>query len=307
MRHPSNDAVLQLLPIPQTVETAILHAVAYADVFDYPLTAAEIHRYLVGMPASLAVVHAALGNGRLAHRENYFTLPGREVIVEARFRRAEVAAQMWPRAVHYGRAIARLPFVRMVAVTGALAMDNVEPDTDVDYFIVTEPDRLWLCRALVIALVVKPAARRGDVLCPNYLLSERALALCERNLFTAHELLQMTPIAGLPVYHQMRQANAWTTRFLPNAHDPPQRVNLAPSVRRSLRALAEVSLRTPAGDWLEQWEMDRKVRRFSQQNGDHAEVAFSADWCKGHFESHGRLILKAFARRLQELDGGASR
>ncbi len=303
MRHPPGDIAL-----PQTLERAILYTVTYADVFDYPLTATEIHRYLVGMPASLAVVQATLRNGWLARREDYFTLPGREAIVETRLRRAEVAARMWPWAVRYGRAMAKLPFVRMVAVTGALAMDNAEPETDMDYLIVTEPGRLWLCRAMVIALVVKPAARRGDVLCPNYLLSERTLVILERDLFTAHELTQMVPMAGLTVYHRMRQANRWTTRFLPNAgiHEPPRYVDPVLSPRQPVRTLAEIALRTPVAAWLERWEMNRKMLRLNQRADDQTEIAFCSDWCKGHFENHGRRILEAFARRLQDLKGAAA-
>lgn len=241
---------------------------------------------------------------RLVHCRGYYTLPGREAIVETRRRRAEVAARVWPRAVRYGRIIASLPFVRMVAVTGALAVDNVEPDADIDYLIVTEPGYLWLCRAWVI-LLVRLAARRGDILCPNYFLSERALVLRERNLFTAHELVQMVPLAGLAVYHRMRRLNAWVAHFLPNAHNPPQKPGIEPYTEPApwhpIRTLAETALRTPAGRWLERWEMDRKVRKFSAQTDGHVEAAFCADWCKGHFDSHGRRTLEAFARRLQEL------
>ncbi len=289
---------------PQTVERAILYAVNYADVFDYPLTARQIHRYLVGVPAPLAVVEATLSNGNLVRQGDYFTLPGREAIVEVRRRRAEVSARMWPWAVRYGQTIARMPFVRMVAVTGALAMDNAEPDTDVDYFIVTQLGRLWLCRAAIIAMVVKPAARQGKELCPNYLLSERSLVLDERNLFTAHELTQMVPIGGLGVYRRMRRANRWTTRFLPNAgvDDPPRYVDPTLSPWRPLYNLVEVALRTPVGTWLEHWEMDRKVRKFSQQGGDQTEVAFCESWCKGHFDSHGRYILEAFAQRVAGIE-----
>ncbi len=308
----STESTPWLTPGSHTLKTAILHTVAYADVFDYPLTAKEVHFYLVGIPAPLTAVQALLSSSQLApqhlaYRQGYFTLPGRKSIVETRLRRAKVAARMWPRAIHCGLSIARLPFVRMVAVTGALAMNNVEPADDVDYLIVTEPGRLWLCRAMVIALVVKPAARRGNVLCPNYLLSERTMALHEHNLFTAHELVQTVPIAGLSIYRQMRWANAWTVRFLPNAHDPPRRVDPAPPARRPIRSLAEVALRTPVGAWLERWEMDRKVYRFSQQGDNHAEVAFGADWCKGHFENHERRILEAFTYRLQKMEGGESR
>src|SRR5205085_8843103 len=116
--------------------------------------------------------------------------------------RASVATDYWHRAIHYGHIMGGLPFVRMVAVTGALAMDNIA-DGDVDYLVVTEPGRLWLCRALIVGLV-RVAALRGTELCPNYFLSERALVLHERNLFIAHEVAQMVPVAGLETYQRMR-------------------------------------------------------------------------------------------------------
>ena len=194
--------------------------------------------------------------------------------------------------------IAGLPFVRMVAVTGALAMDNVEAGDDFDFLIVTEPGRLWLCRAIIIALVVKPAASRGDVVCPNYLLSERALLFVERNLFTAHELTQMVPIAGLETYRHMRQVNGWVTRFLPNAGILPLRASIDPSFQRPIRTLAETVLRTPLGAGLEQWEMRRKVRKLSHRAEDQAGLAFSADQCKGHLNNNAQKILESFEARL---------
>jgi len=293
------------------VEKAILQTLAYGDIFDYPLTAQEVHRYLIMVAAPQGVVQSALKNGRLAqqhlsHRQGFFTLPGRESIIETRLRRAEVAAGIWPRATRYGLAIARLPFVRMVAVTGALAMDNVEHGDDIDYLIITRPGRLWLSRAIIIALVVKPATRRGDEICPNYFLSDRALLFHERNLFTAHELAQMIPIAGLATYDRMRQLNTWITHFLPNAGGASPAAGVRPASRRPVRRAAEVVLQTPVGAWLERWEMTRKIRRLGQLDRDQSAADFSADSCKGHFGNHGQQILESFASRLQEIeDGGA--
>jgi len=294
----------------QTVKAAILRTIIYADIFDYPLTTQEIHRYLSKMPASLDTIRAVLGHKQLIPRQltcqqGYFTLRGREFIVETRLRRAQVAAHMWPRAMRYGSFIAGLPFVRMVTVTGALTMDNVEPGDDIDYLIVTEPGRLWLCRAMVIVLV-KIAARQGDILCPNYLLTERALVFHERNLFTAHEVTQMVPLAGLETYRRLRQLNAWTAHFLPNAHDPPRHVNPIPLPRQPVRTLTEAALRTPIGDRLEQWEMKRKMLKFSQQHIHQGNAALSPDWCKGHFNSHDQHILSTFVKRLQTIEKQAT-
>lgn len=297
------------------LETAILHTVAYADVFDYPLTAAEVHRYLE-VPASLSRVQHVISNGlaasgRLGCHDGLASLPGREHIVEIRFRRAERAQRLWGRALSYGRILAALPFVRMVALTGSLAMDNADANSDLDYFVITAPDRLWVCRALVIS-VVRWAARRGDSVCPNYFLSERALFIHEHNLFVARELAQMVPLHGLDVYRRLRQTNTWSAAFLPNAEGPPpQAARIAANGRasaweRPLRGAAEAFLRTGMGARLDRWEMQRKIRKFQRRYPNQAEAAFAPDWCKGHFEGHSQRILAAFSERVHALDEAIS-
>ena len=289
-----------------SLERAIVEAVTYGDVFDYPLTADEMHRYLAGVAASRAQVQGALAQGRLvpsflSRSGRYYTLPGREDAVETRRKRAAISAKYWRIAVRYGRRIAELPFVRMVAVTGALAMDNVA-DEDIDYLIVTEPGRLWLCRGLVVG-VVRLAALRGVTLCPNYFLSENALVLSERNLFTAHEVAQMVPLAGSETYETFRRLNHWSEAFLPNASGPPRRVSAVEPRGRHVRRLTEAALRSRVGGRLEDWEMRRKIRRLAQRSASHVEAYFGTDWCKGHFGDHGQRTLARYHERLQALDG----
>ncbi|WP_376792334.1 hypothetical protein [Thermoflexus sp.] len=288
---------------PAPLERAILGALVYADLFDYPLTLLEIHRYLIAVPASLLEIRTAIARSkwltdRIVERRGLWTLRGREHLCELRSQRAAAAARLWPHALRYGRILAALPYVRMGAVTGALAMDNAEDGDDIDYLIVTAPGRLWLCRAMVIALV-RWAARHGIALCPNYFLSERALALEDRNLFTAHELTQMIPLFGGPIYQHMRAQNAWTARFLPNADGPPWSAEVVATGGRWIRAGLEAIGRAPPGAWLEAWEMRRKIRKFSTREG--GEVRFDPDHCQGHFDGHGQRTLAAFAERFHRL------
>jgi predicted nucleotidyltransferase len=283
------------------LESAIVKTVAYVDIYDYPLTGAEVHRYLIGLKLDADKLNQALNQSSLIGRhlnriDGFYTLPGRADIVAKRRQREKIAEVMWPKALQFGRIIARLPFVSMVTVTGSLAVNNADLDSDIDYLIVTENDHLWTARALVV-LVVKLAARRGVALCPNYLVSKRALVFKERNLYTAREVAQMVPIAGLDIYHRMREVNDWVEEFLPNAKGVPpsqeERWRQGSKGYPLLSKSAEALLRTPPGNWIERWEMDRKERKFARlQMGD--ESAFSPDWCKGHFENHGRSALERF-------------
>jgi hypothetical protein len=292
-----------MLDVPTTnLLRSIFHTLAYSDVFDYPLTADEIYCYLTSMSASLAEITQTLTDEPLFTRAgDYFTLRGREHIVETRERRAEIAQRLWPKAARYGRIIAGLPFVRMVAVTGSLAMNNTDEGKDIDYMIVTAPGRLWTCRALSL-LVARFAKLEGVSLCPNYLVTTKALELRERSLYVAHELVQMVPLSGMEIYREMRQRNRWTMDYLPNATLTPQ----VPQTRRPLQKpaavqrLLEIVLSLPFGDWLEQWEMKRKIARLRREQSGSFESYFSADVCKGHIDRHGENVVTALAVRLQK-------
>jgi hypothetical protein len=209
---------------PDALERAILHTLLYSDLFDYPLTPAEAAHYLIGRPGAPDEVRACLARSswlavRVIEMNGYLALRGREALIARRLDRAASSDRLWRRARRFIRALRALPFVRMIAITGSLAMKNCAVHDDIDVLIVTAPDRVWLTRALAIA-VVYAGKLCGDTLCPNYVISERALALDRHTLFVAHEFAQMVPVYGLTVYDCMCAANRWIQRVLPNASQP---------------------------------------------------------------------------------------
>lgn len=281
-----------------SLERAVLEAVAYADVFDFPVTPEEIRRVL---PVLVTVdqVETALRSlpGRVVAVDGLYLLAGREPLVETRRARGEASRKLMRTAVRYGSLIAKLPFVRMVGITGSLAVENAEPDDDIDYLIVTAKGRLWLTRALTV-LLVRLAALRGVTLCPNYLLTESALALLERDRYTARELLQMKPLSGRDVYERMMAENAWCRELLPNWEVP----EAPPERGRSLFArLGEAMLGGRLGDALERRIRRRKVTELRAQAGDNAEAVFAADICKGHFDAHRTRLNDALEERLEDV------
>lgn len=288
---------------PLTIEEAILRTVAYGDVFDSPLRVAEVHRYLEQVPASLGDVDRAvdrLSPSRLARADGFVCLPGRESLVRLRRSREAVAADLWPAARRCARAVSQVPWVRMVALTGALAMDNVDEGADIDLLIVTEPNRVWLSRFLVVQQV-RMFRARGVVMCPNWFLSAERLALGKRDLHTARELTQMVPLAGLEEYRRMRGLNRWTEEVLPNAAGPPRSEGCAAVGGTLIDRLGRTVLDNRIGDGFESWMAARKIREIRGLAGDHSEVILDRHQCKGHVGGHGRQVAEIYLERLRSL------
>jgi hypothetical protein len=188
----------------------------------------------------------------------------------------------------------------MVAVTGSLAMNNVEEGKDIDFMLVTAPNRLWTCRAFTL-FVARLAKLEGVDLCPNYLITTNALALDEHSLYVAHELAQMIPLSGREIYDEMRRLNGWMADYLPHSLIVPE---LPPGIRPLQRlswtqSFLEFLLRLPFLNGFEKWEMNRKIKRLSCEQSSSIESFFSADVCKGHIDRHRQKTENALLEKIR--------
>ncbi|MCS7071639.1 MAG: hypothetical protein NZM00_09050 [Anaerolinea sp.] len=290
------------------VEEAIIRTILYADVFSFPLTLDELHHFLITpLPLSLDQVRNTLENSPLLRSlicciDEYVVWRGHEWLVALRRQRQCVAERLMPRAVLWGRRLARLPFVRMVAITGALSMRN-SPDQqdDLDYLIVTAVNRVWLTRLLCVMLV-RLGRLRGVTLCPNYVLAENALQQAREDLFMAHEIVQMLPVSGWPIYARLRASNPWVSAHLANADRPLHPLpDYIPAgfwmwVKRGLERLLGGAL----GQLLERWEYCRKLRRLAPglATPNH-DARLDPSQVKGHFNDHGHRVLAGYTERLR--------
>lgn len=294
---------------PDVLERAILHTLLYSDLFDYPLTPDEAAHYLIGRPGTPDEVRACLARSswladRVIELSGYLALRGRETLIARRLDRTATSDRLWRRMQRFVRVLRALPFVRMIAVTGALAMKNSAAHDDIDVLIVTAPDRVWLTRALAIGLVYA-GKLCGDTLCPNYVISERALGLDRHTLFVAHEFAQMVPVYGLTIYNRMCAVNPWIQRMLPNASQPfwSQPEEAIGPIGHSVKRALEKLLSGQFGAALEDWEMHRKIRKFQPRLGQpDGDALLDRDHVKGHFEDYGGPVMRLYAERVGQME-----
>lgn len=284
---------------------SIVATVTYRDLFDYPVTIEEIHRYLHLVPCHIEDIRAALSDVHisglpLAHDGTYFALHGRDELFERRRRREKRSRALWPVAHKLGRRLAGLPFVRMVAVTGSLAVDNPGDDADVDFMLVTEPGRVWTVRLMAKVLQYLDARFSTGELCVNHVISTRALELEGQGLYTAQEVAQMVPLYGPETYTALRKANRWVLEFLPNADGPPPSRHAMASGMRFWRRLGEWILKTPPGNAIESWECRRKLHKYNATEFLLGRATRFRPEATGHRRSVREAIENAFADRLED-------
>lgn len=202
----------------------VLLTVLYADIFDYPLTRDELRNWMM------------FGEGSPFGKKKYYFLSGRDNLVKIRRDRAKWQPKKWDIARLAARELSRIPTIQLVGVTGGLAMNNARREDDIDLFIVSARGTLWITRLLSIVRLWKIRRTRNDTnvtdkVCLNMFMTEDHLEVAERDLFAAHEILQMKPLwARGDTYQKFLKANGWVRTFLPNVKTPPvKRLPAAPT------------------------------------------------------------------------------
>jgi len=243
------------------LERRILLTVLYAELFRFPLTGEELRRRLIGPApeeAELREALAALLGRELRARDGFLFWTGREDLVDVRRERSRLSDARWPWALRYGRWLRWIPFLRLAAVSGSLAVHNGGPEGDVDFFLVTETRRLWIARTGAV-LLARLTRRLPARLCPNHLYSRSDLETGPRDLYRAHEVVQVLPLWGRETYEGFVGSNGWTSGFLGAGPWPDRARRLADAPRPLVTRLVERLLVGRLGDVL-----DRALYRLHQ-------------------------------------------
>ncbi len=212
------------------MEKAILKTLIYADIFDYPLRVYEIHKWLIGRKTTLRQVERALKSLskklKVKSKKGYYFLPKKDGLVGKRERGEEQSRSYLGKAKILVTILKIIPWIKLVGISGGLAMGNAKKSDDIDLFIITSKSRLWLSRFFALSLLSLTGQRRrvsdtgrkiAGKLCLNILVEEEKLAQKNRDIYIAHEVLQMKVLwERNGIYGKYLMDNEWVFRFLPN-------------------------------------------------------------------------------------------
>lgn len=282
----------------------VIRTILYFDIFNYPLKLKEIQRFL-GVKISSEdledILESLVIRKYIFRQDIYFSMkPGMEDI-RRRISGNSKAKQMLPKAQRKAELISRFPFVKAVFASGSLSKGYMDEKSDLDFFIITTPGRLWVARILLVIYKRIFLGNSHKEFCINYFIAADHLQIEEKNHFTATELATVIPLTGITYYSRLMHENKWLFDFFPNYSARPAQEG--PEVYPWYKKLLERGLSLFGGKqldnlcmWLTQQRWERLYR--SVYAAPDFNIAFKSR--KDVSKNHPRHFQKKVIELLEE-------
>lgn len=230
------------------LEEAIVRAIAFFDLFSYPLTVFEIWKYS-DVKCELSEVMEILENitrrgstpsvgveplSGLGEKNGFYFLIGRGEIIKERMARYNYTDKKFKRAVLVAKIFKFIPWIKMIAVGNIIGAHNLKKESDIDFFIITEKKRIWLSRFFCVLIIkisgLRPKREKTrDKICLSFFVSEEDLNLErlmlggaradseEKDIYFIYWLAGLAPIYDRDnTFKDFINKNDWLKNYLPN-------------------------------------------------------------------------------------------
>ena len=205
----------------------------YHSLFEYPLTTLEFIKWQPGKK----IRNLKISQVEYEYMNGFFYLKGSKGIVTSRMLRKRNSLKKIQIARKASKLLKKIPFIKMIGLTGSLSMFNAKDSSDIDLMLITRKDRLWISRLITLILLsiygfkvrrFKDKNEKNKI-CMNMWMDETNLVWPrkDRNFYTAHEIAQIIPLFDRQKTYQMfLNKNLWLKDYWPNSikFEKPRRI-----------------------------------------------------------------------------------
>ena len=222
------------------LELSIFRTICWFSVFHYPLTTFEIWKWLLcpSRPYDLFEVSQALTNSawlkeKLNQKDGFWTLHSDPLssMVEERHKRFLNSVGKYRKLRRACYFFQLLPNVKAVASANTLAWWHTTNESDIDLYIMTDPNRIWSTRFfLVLPFALfgnRPQqlneVKVNDPFCFSFFTTTEALQMeslkyGDEDPYLAYWIKSLVPMLDRSeIFSQLVSVNRWVDVILPNA------------------------------------------------------------------------------------------
>jgi hypothetical protein len=136
------------------MSSAVIRVLLYFDIFNHPLSINEIKDLIQievndenELPEALLEL---VDERKIYFHEGYYSVSPSVFNMHRRIAGEKYAMTMVDRMKKFSSLIASFPFVKAVTISGSLSKNFMDENSDIDYFIITSRNRLWLTRTFLV-------------------------------------------------------------------------------------------------------------------------------------------------------------
>ncbi len=285
----------------------VLCTLIYFDIFSYPLTAQEIFERctLNNFNQVGEGLEELLANGTVFFIKDFFCLHNNESLIEKRLAGNNAADKSLEIAKRITNIIKRFPYVKGVMLSGSISKNYMDKDSDIDYFIITSTNRLWVSRLFFVLFQKMVFFNRSKYLCYNYMVDEEHMAIGDKSFYTAIEASTLIPVYNFEAYNGFCKSNLWIQAYYPNY--PMAEDALLDNKQSLTQRVLEKLFNNDFGDWLDQWLMKKieaKWRRRYSPNmfAGTKNLHLKRHTAKAHTDGHYNRIMDMYDKKKKEYE-----
>jgi len=293
------------------LKTSILKVLASFDIFDYPVSKEEIYLFLDrtidGDDLRTGLMQLVI-EGHIFKFNEFYTLKNDQELLKKRIKENANAQYLLLTAHRISKFLFRFPYIKGIGISGSLSKNVANEQSDIDYFIITKSNRLWIART-IMHIFKKFTFLTGHQhwYCMNYYVDEDGMQIEEKNIFTATELVTLLPVCGNGTMQRFFKVNDWAKVYFPNYPlQPSNQPNK--SFRTGMKKMIEFLLNNKFGDWLDNYLMKLTTSRWKAKEknkklnikGNRMGLKTDKHYCKPNPVYFQEKILLLYNNRLNE-------
>lgn len=307
----------------------VLATIIYYDIFEYPLTRLEVHKFLVN-PTRLAVsgrtdpisledveeeLEQLVNSGILGRKNGFYFLNRKENLYDIRMARRKIADQKWKKFLKLVKFLALAPYLRGIFSSGSMALYNTEDKSDYDVLIIARSGRLYTCRFFLWLISSFLGSRRKryekvapDKLCFNHYLTDGDMELVHQSIFNAQTYVNLKPALIKPeLIYEFYAANSWLNDYVVNFEVQKELVRpsiIAPSIFIWLARIVEIIIDSTLGGVLENFLKNLQQKRIKNNPATYqpgGRIVFNNRELEFHPRSFEAIVVAKYNQGLSKM------
>ena len=302
-----------------TVKQAVLSTLAYFELFEVPVSRAELADTLLFLEPEERALDLYLKDSSYVHiRDGQLSTRADEDFWNEWAVKQERARDYFKKVARWRWIFSLCPFVRLTCVCNSLPISDVREDSDIDVFVVTQPGHLFTSRLFLTVLTSLFGVRRHGRkvrarFCLSFYVTEEALDLSGLALrdsdgavfdpYLAFWMRSLEPIAGsYAVYEQLLEKNRyWLSAYFKSDVKRKRYFRTRQGVLALAHRFFEWILRSDRVErWCREQQWGRALEKY-QKLADKSGTVISDQMLKFHDHDARQEVREEWKRKVERM------